>query len=864
MKYQRQSQTDGVEERFRYSAERPPFRRGRLVRLALAVGLALLHSAASQAHLASFPIAGDSLTIFKSTIDPSLNAFSFTSSGQQVLDLAHDPSTDGFELLVSGPPGSSERSFMLTLDAASWSCTETSGPACIGDWVYSDPTGSVGGITSVTLGGEAISIEASGPNWPWDYTPAQSEIWVQFWIEQELFCSEFSTETGASFDYNVDGLVIASDASAPGACPASFCGNAFVEPGEQCDDGNDNETDGCTSTCQIGVCDAPEYDSTWAAIHDIIIDTQCTVCHGSSPLGNSLDLTFDNALDNMIRVPSGNFYNEDNLIEPGQPSQSFFWKKLAAKTLGTPLDSGEGAGMPVSAGDGLTPELLSAIEEWIYASAPEDGVVQAATEYLQACLPPSTPHKIEPPAPPALGSGVQLLQTEWPLPGVQTNPNGETEICMATYYDFTQGNQVPEAYRTPCPGVFGANNPTDECFMYDDQILYQDPQSHHSLIDIYTGDHPISVPGEPLEFGPFTYKDGPQKGQSCDPTQVNLGVGYTPECSGQVVTSLACLTGFGPEDFSAVTTSRFSGSQESYSERTPAPGVYNILPMQGVVVWNSHAFNPHETDTTMDQYLNLYFAEGRDQLYPARAIFDSDQIFAEYVPPFETQEVCKTYTIPKYSHLYNLGSHTHQYGVRFRTWLPPNQPCSPVPQNNGAATGTGCYPRSDTPTYYSTEYTDPVSLDIEPPLYFDSDNVADRTLLFCSLYDNGSTPDSPPVKLASEAAYPPGYLSSCAFTAIVPDCGPCLDPSNPSASPIACVGGTEQGKLCFGDDSLCGGGGSCNACPVVGGVTTTAEMFILLGSYYRAVPEPGAGSLMMVGVSALVWLARRRQTERKL
>ena len=846
-----------------FAIAEPLLRRGVHVATGLAAGLItlVLLTAPSWGHLASYPISGDTLTILSVAANPEVNSFSFSASGEQVLGLSHDPSSEGFSLLVSGPPGSSERSFMLELDKELWSCSQLSGATCTGNWIYSDPAGSVGGITDVSLGNEAISISGSGTNWPWDYSPAQTEIWVQFWIEQELFCAEFSSETGTTFSYNTPGFLSASGASAPGACPAAFCGNSYVEPGESCDDGNDYETDGCTSTCEIGVCDAPDYDSTWAAIHDIIIDPQCAICHSSQPLGNTLDLSIDVAYDNLFRVPSTNFYNEMNYIEPGEPGSSYLFHKLQWKTEGITPPPGEGQGMPVSAGDGLTPDHLAAVQEWIYASAPETGVVEGATEYLQACLPPASPHKIVPPDPPTMGEGVQLVQTPWPLPGLQTSPNGEDEICMATYYDFTGGNLVPSEYQIDCPGTFGVNNPSDKCFMYDDQLLVQDPQSHHSIIHIYTGDYLLDE-GAFDGNGGFTYKDGPQAGQACDPTQVDHTKGYNPECSNQPLTSLACLFGYGPDDYGQSTSPQFSGSQESYSERIPAPGVYNILPMQGVVTWNSHAFNPTNIDTTMDQYLNLRFAEPRDQLYPARAIFDSSQIFAEYVPPFETREVCKTYTMEKYTHLYNLNSHTHKRGVRWRTWLPPNTPCSPVGQGNGLATGTGCSPRSDTPTYYSTLYTDPVSLNFDPPLYYESNNVEDRTLLFCSLYDNGSTPDSPSVKLSSEAPYPPGYLSSCAFTAVVPGCGPCFNPANPSASPIACVGGTNEGDLCYGDDSLCQGGGVCNACPVVGGVTTDDEMFILLGSYYRAVPEPSAGLLMVTGVGALLILARRRGPSR--
>lgn len=35
-------------------------------------------------------------------------------------------------------------------------------------------------------------------------------------------------------------------------CPAPVCGNGLREPGEECDDGNDRDDDGCTSGCRTG------------------------------------------------------------------------------------------------------------------------------------------------------------------------------------------------------------------------------------------------------------------------------------------------------------------------------------------------------------------------------------------------------------------------------------------------------------------------------------------------------------------------------------------------------------------------------------------------------------------------------------
>ncbi len=48
----------------------------------------------------------------------------------------------------------------------------------------------------------------------------------------------------------------------------------------------------------------------------------------------------------------------------------------------------------------------------------------------------------------------------------------------------------------------------------------------------------------------------------------------------------------------------------------------------------------------------------------------------------------------------------------------------------------------------------------------------------------------------------------------------------------ACLGGPDQGMICGEDDSVCGEGGVCDACPVWGGITTEEEMFAILGAFY--------------------------------
>ena len=331
------------------------------------------------------------------------------------------------------------------------------------------------------------------------------------------------------------------------------------------------------------------------------------------------------------------------------------------------------------------------------------------------------------------------------------------------------------------------------------------------------------------QFGPWTYKfkdpSHPLEGQDCDPLDVDPALGYNPGCSGPIRTSIACV-GYGPPDFSqgatplsgGGTAPAVGGSQEPVSATAFPPGVYGVFPFSAVFVWNSHAFNLTNGDTTMSQYQNYELStDPSDRQFLARGIFDADDIFAQNVPPFGTHEICATYTFPAGAdaNLYSLSSHTHQWGVRFRIWLPPNTPCSPGEP--------ACVPRGDDPTYFSTQYNDPAQLEIDPAIVFPSSlSEAERTFLFCSLYDNGSTPQSPAVKRQSTSVIPP-------FA--VPLGGPCGDGT------VACFNGPKRGQLCNGDDSFCdsspgAGDGICDACPVRGGLTTTDEMFIMIGGFW--------------------------------
>jgi hypothetical protein len=306
--------------------------------------------------------------------------------------------------------------------------------------------------------------------------------------------------------------------------------------------------------------------------------------------------------------------------------------------------------------------------------------------------------------------------------------------------------------------------------------------------------------------------------------------------------------------------------------------VHTTIPIKGVVVWNSHAFNLTPTDSTMAQFLNLEYAPAETREHAATQIFDAPWIFAQFVDVYQQKEVCATYTIPRHSRLFQLSSHTHRHGVRWRTWGPPNEPCRPAcptAEDDSYLGLLGSFgvcdsdselplcegPREDQPLYFSSDYSDPLNMDIDPPMKLDAESDTDRTFLYCAVFDNGMTSSSPPVKRASTSPEPPDPFGGSVGPFLAVLGGPCREN-------LSCANeGPMQGERCadpswnpvheFCDSSPGAGDGDCDACPVHGGVTTEDEMFILLGSYYQ-VPEPVAPLLGAAAFAAIGALARRR------
>src|SRR5262249_30635498 len=151
------------------------------------------------------------------------------------------------------------------------------------------------------------------------------------------------------------------------------------------------------------------------------------------------DLLPANAYADLVRVPST--IGGMPRVQPGDEQQSFLWRKLAAKTRG--LAGVPGTPMPSSV-PAIPDDELEAIARWIRAGAPGSGTVPAAAALLDTCPTQGGPPPTVLPTPPAPEQGVQLYAPAWTIP-----PHGESEVCFATYYDFSA--QIPDQFQADCP-----------------------------------------------------------------------------------------------------------------------------------------------------------------------------------------------------------------------------------------------------------------------------------------------------------------------------------------------------------------------------------------------------------------------------
>ena len=797
--------------------------------------VALMFAFGAPARAADFPLSGSKISL-KDGASPAKRRVTFLA--RYAGELGTMNPNEGSTLRIYGGPGEGDTG-LIQLGPNWRPLPKNKG------YRYSDKTRSAGGIQSVLLrvgkaGGGRLKIAGGNANFPYQVTTAQSVVNVLLTLGEAKLCAQFAS---------------------PKTRKRRVTGEA-ADP--------------------LPSCPCDNFDSTWEAIQTVVFErsgcTQAT-CHGSAAgaaASGGLNLSPDVAYENLVNVFSE--LGQMDRVEPGSPTNdSFLYRKLAAATKG--LAPVPGTPMP----SGLPPiseDALEAVRLWIQYSAKKEGVVAGTEGLLNSCLPPSKPPHLDPPAPPAAGTGVQYFAHPWDIA-----PNDEDEGCYATYADVT--DQVPDEYKTPCPDFWGG--PTKTCYFFNKTELTQEPNSHHSIIHIYRGDYGLDAPGlgnfcrrtgqggangtpcnpaNPGVAAPdgdncgqnstcvdgFEFKcGGTAAGAPCDP-RIPDACGAGSQCLGVYRTSLACVL-YGPPDFGggagAITGNggqnapQVGGSQQPFARSSYPNGVFGVLPTRAIWVWNSHAFNLTDEPTYNQQWYNIYFAPPEHRVYPIRGVFDADDIFVQDVPPFQEREYCRTITFGVGTRLFELSSHTHGRARLFRTWGPGITPRCRSTSANPAT----CVAETSTPISVTTQYNDPTQLRFTPPLALDDPNPANRTFKFCAIFDNGRT-DPSKVKRNSTSPIPPtiGTLGG-GFAG-----GPCLVAgSGPFTYDlgITCLNQAKRGQPCEGDapgiqadarkcDSAPGANdGICDACPLGGGVTTEDEMFIPLGNYYCDPSVPG-------------------------
>ncbi len=413
-------------------------------------------------------------------------------------------------------------------------------------------------------------------------------------------------------------------------------------------------------------CEGKVFDGTYDLLQEVVFENRgCTndACHGSTEAGG-LDLRAGASYDNLIEVRSETV--DDSAVPglrrvvPGQKDQSLLFLNLAAGTLpevwSAPLRA-----MPIGL-PGISVEELDALREWIEQGAPRTGTVPGTDDLLDACLPPPKPIEIEPLPVPAADEGLQIRMPKWVLPA-----KSETEVCFTSYYDVS--DQVPAE----------ALSPDGETFRYKSVQIRQDPLSHHLIVDHYKGVAALDDP----RWGAYRCRGGDNDGASCNPTDLGF-CGPDALCGSEPRKAIACI-GFGPPD-SLTGADRVLLTQEASFGQAYPDGVFKEMPVRGLLIWNSHAFNLTDFDGKLEAWVNFEYATTPEQEFPVSDIFNADQIFSMSVPAFDAQELCSYNVFPPATRVFELNSHTHKRGKRFRIYEGrfacdggPNggTPCSP-------------------------------------------------------------------------------------------------------------------------------------------------------------------------------------------
>ena len=633
-------------------------------------------------------------------------------------------------------------------------------------------------------------------------------------------------------------------------------------------------------------CSERKFNSTFELIQDAIFEKRgCAeaICHGEAASGG-LDLRPEVAYDELIDVP-GETVPSSRRVMPGEKRRSLLFLNLAAKTYPDEYQAPLRA-MPLDPVPALTAEELELMRIWIEAGAPKEGTVHG-TEQFDPCLPPPEPVAIKPLDPPAPGTGIQIRMPRWSLPA-----HSESEVCFASYYDVT--DQVPAEFRSPdgkhfrykrnevrqdnlshhlivnvyegstAPtspewGSFSCRggdkdgqscDPTDLTFC-GEGLCSTSPVRSVACIGFGPGDSGVGLQTAPLsgiqktaatfEYAPDVYNEAPLKGM----VLWNSHAFNLSDTEGKLEAWLNF--DFAPPEEQKIPTIQIFNADEIFKMNAKAFSTDEPCSLQ-VLPGGAHLFelssHGHQRMKRWRTFLGAFRCEdGPAQgqaCSPLGYDFDSPDVcqgarcismVKKRVGDCDTSgdvtvdEIVFTVNLALGKGKFNDCREADGDGDR-------NVTVDEVITAVTAALQGVPPPEERDPEesllYVSTIYNDPVVVRFDPELVMPG-RVApadERTLTFCALYDNGYT-DPAKVKRASTSPAPP-----VSFPGIG---GPCSTEARVCASGKvgeACVGRSQVARDRSCDTATASNDGTCDACPLGGGVTTEDEMFLLLGQYY--------------------------------
>ena len=419
-------------------------------------------------------------------------------------------------------------------------------------------------------------------------------------------------------------------------------------------------------------CDK-QFDSTYDLIQEVIFEAKgCTSsnCHSGTNPAAELDLTAGNSYEQLIDQPVRSVATRSNpslkRLVPISKTNSLLWLNLASAILPdewqAPLRP-----MPIGGFEPLTFDELELVRLWIEYGATRDGVVPGSGELVDACTGPPGMLEVEPLPTPAPGTGVQLRAPRQVLP-----PESERESCFVSYYNI--------ADQVPAESLSGDG----KSFRFKRVEPRQDPLSHHAVVIVYTGQTPIDSP----VWGEFQCRGGEKNGEPCAPRDTTF-CGDQGVCGSPPRNAVAC-TGFGPGDagIGVGDKSLFNTMASSVAESS---GIYDEAPTEGILVWNSHAFNVSAEPAKLDIWVNIYFANADEQKHRLQRFVNISRIFSMRPPAFGADQVCGHHVVPQRAQLLDLASHTHKRGKRFRIFE-GRFSCNGGPNEGDACTPFGAEP----------------------------------------------------------------------------------------------------------------------------------------------------------------------------